>query len=457
MMKKNLNIGIIVSFLIFITSGNVFAQLNGQSSLNENTNFGKAYNQFISAPVKSYDFSPCISSFNTIAAETSSKKTKTSARFFLLLSYFCSTNFDKAYNEIKTIYTRKLYPENKTTTVLLPKVMNEYEVGHSSFQRLLINNSLIKVIMPGENVSDLVGIEKTIKIFDTQKELSLMQPTTVYKNAREKINKLEKETTTDKQKKIMDMMKKNVDMMKMPSTRNFYKMTDVLSILIEDSSFNGMRNSITKTIGLSICAQNLRQIGIAFHLYLLDHNDYFPPLTVKDRVPNGTPDQAGKGWIQLLEPYLGLKNVIVKAGGWDNGYIPLVPSLFDCPTRQHSWTMYATGEYGYNDYVSRGGPTPGWPFYKWCKFSYVPKPDIQVVVAESLYGSRLYGNHQFVAPHGHIQVDGNSSVDLQKTSTSLGNVLYADGHVEAHPFSWAISWPYGYLKGGNDPWDTMTK
>ena len=61
-----------------------------------------------------------------------------------------------------------------------------------------------------------------------------------------------------------------------------------------------------QTLQSAICANNLREIGVAITMYAADHNDCFPP---------GYDSSAGSDWHLLITPYLGKTQTTYASGG----------------------------------------------------------------------------------------------------------------------------------------------
>jgi prepilin-type N-terminal cleavage/methylation domain-containing protein/prepilin-type processing-associated H-X9-DG protein len=81
-----------------------------------------------------------------------------------------------------------------------------------------------------------------------------------------------------------------------------------------------------------VCANNLRQINLAFDLYLSSHDDTYP--CAEDVV--GKPwVWMGRGWRPLIEPYMGV-NIDANS-----------PSVLLCPVDKKSEELYDSTSYGY--------------------------------------------------------------------------------------------------------------
>jgi prepilin-type processing-associated H-X9-DG protein len=199
---------------------------------------------------------------------------------------------------------------------------------------------------------------------------------------------------------------------------------------------------VESDLDAAICAWQLRGMGVAFHLFLLDHQGHFPLGTVRA----GSPTQDELDWIGLLKPYLGFEREIKIIGSWSGkpDRLDLLPAQFLCPARQHHWTTVATrgSEYGYIDSVgspARNSKTLDGSLANCTALTYADiNPPRQILVVESTSGGRYYSPAQLAVPH-----------------EELGNVLFADGHVEAHELDWAKKMnPYAAPSPDN-PWRTL--
>jgi len=80
----------------------------------------------------------------------------------------------------------------------------------------------------------------------------------------------------------------------------------------------------------SVCINNLRQIGLAFYLYIQDNNDYFP--SASDPV-NANPTYwlwMGRGWRSFLLPYISNRRILY------------------CPSDRTSPQKWESTSYGYS-------------------------------------------------------------------------------------------------------------
>lgn len=83
-----------------------------------------------------------------------------------------------------------------------------------------------------------------------------------------------------------------------------------------------------------LCANNLRQIGMAFEMYTHEHKETYP--AAQDPVSTNPPYWLwmGRGWRRLLEPYV--------PRGKDN------PGVFWCPSDPRAESQYDSTSYAYS-------------------------------------------------------------------------------------------------------------
>lgn len=98
------------------------------------------------------------------------------------------------------------------------------------------------------------------------------------------------------------------------------------------------------------CLNNLRQWGVATHLYTLDNNDYLPP----DGTPNPGPSATNVGWYIQLPATLGLPRYHDLA--WrTNAAIEPDRSLWICPANKRRSNGRNLFHYCLNEHVNGTG------------------------------------------------------------------------------------------------------
>ncbi len=101
----------------------------------------------------------------------------------------------------------------------------------------------------------------------------------------------------------------------------------------------------------TVCMNNLKQIGLAFFMYLQDYDENFPPGTYYDRVNSSGP-LYGSTWDYLLWSYV----------GEDRQWAPQIEvKVFVCPSDRVGRTVFPT--YGRRSYAINEGSYVGYPRY----------------------------------------------------------------------------------------------
>lgn len=124
----------------------------------------------------------------------------------------------------------------------------------------------------------------------------------------------------------------------------------------------------------AVCLNNLRQWGIATHLYTLDHSDYLP----EDGVPNPTDTYHGGGWYMDLPPLAGIASY--HSMPWHtNGAIAPGQSLWICPSNRRRSNGRNLFHYCLNEKVNGTGGTG----IKRVRLTAIPAPSLTVWLFDS--------------------------------------------------------------------------
>jgi prepilin-type N-terminal cleavage/methylation domain-containing protein/prepilin-type processing-associated H-X9-DG protein len=98
------------------------------------------------------------------------------------------------------------------------------------------------------------------------------------------------------------------------------------------------------------CLNNLKQWGLATHLYATDNNDFLPP----DGTPNPAPTYTGSGWYVELPKMLGIKPYFSNEWLQVEGSRP-GGNLWVCPSNQRGAYNNRLFHYCLNQYVNDTG------------------------------------------------------------------------------------------------------
>ena len=153
-----------------------------------------------------------------------------------------------------------------------------------------------------------------------------------------------------------------------------------------------------------VCLVNLKQWGIATHLFALDNNDYLPP----DGSPNGTSKEAG--WYVDLPQIMGLEPYGTQA--WrTNPAAPLGRTIWHCPANPRRSNTNNLFHYCLNEHVNGSGSG------NQIKLGALPQPALTVW---------LFDNGKLAA----VASANNAHTNVHSQG---GNFLLLDGHAQRFP------------------------
>ena len=217
----------------------------------------------------------------------------------------------------------------------------------------------------------------------------------------------------------------------------------------------------------TVCQSRLRQWGMAFGIYAVGNNDYYPHIDGRDRCGGAEPMfTAGKadwnyGWVDVLPPLMGQK----PWREFEDYKYPGAGTIYQCPSAK----ILADGEYDYRP--SRDGffsyamnsclelDSNCWPPYhpysdpdggkndmsSFLKTTQIKQPSQVILLFDQLLDPQFgYNGNSFNRSAGkHCGAYAREfSARHRKSKGRLGgSVLFADGHVEWTSSVWNEDWP----------------
>lgn len=163
------------------------------------------------------------------------------------------------------------------------------------------------------------------------------------------------------------------------------------------------------------CLNNLRQIGIALHLYLADHQGMIPPnRSNKSYWTEETP--AGVHWQDALKHYLSPYP--------DYGTItPEMAGVFWCPADLDRRQRLAQHSYGCNTFIGGGGSL--------IRYQSEPRPSHRIYLLEATVSTRSTSmfSHKTWPFNAGSKVAPDTDVRIDFRHEGRANGLFLDGHV----------------------------
>jgi prepilin-type N-terminal cleavage/methylation domain-containing protein/prepilin-type processing-associated H-X9-DG protein len=145
------------------------------------------------------------------------------------------------------------------------------------------------------------------------------------------------------------------------------------------------------------CQSNLKQLGIAWLMYVQDYDETCPPCRTQDGVDLASPIVAY--WYQMLEPYIKNPNVLI------------------CPSLDWRYGYNRRGFALYAGYAGNDGTI--------IKLARLNAPSEKVCMADSR-------NRYYIYNDGTDPVGGTvATYGIYPNHNGTGDVLWADGHVKA--------------------------
>ena len=185
------------------------------------------------------------------------------------------------------------------------------------------------------------------------------------------------------------------------------------------------------------CENNLRQMGLAFALYLPENNDCFPTAALKTSLGPQPEDwvwwqvqKTASGSVTMRDPAHG--SVIRELGGYNSRYLRC-PADHDAPNRQILWEQNPGNEQYFYSYSLNGYDEHGMASYISMdrsvivlnRLSAIAHPAAKIMLAEEKGGPED-GPGSATINDGRWEPPG---YPLTSRHSGKANVTFADGHV----------------------------
>ena len=178
----------------------------------------------------------------------------------------------------------------------------------------------------------------------------------------------------------------------------------------------------------TVCAQNLRQLGLSVTLYASDNQDLLP-----------LPQQVSAHWPeQLRRNYIALR-LLICPSDTDTATAPVPPRLTTADLAPRSYLMNAFADY-YAGPSAEGSTPPAWnttPSYLRMKHSAFARPTETIILGEKASDSKAYDVNIFQSPTGTYLDDvaeNRHSNPAHAPKVGGANTIMADGHVRYLPW-----------------------
>jgi len=214
----------------------------------------------------------------------------------------------------------------------------------------------------------------------------------------------------------------------------------------------------------AVCQSRLRQWGLAFEVYAVSNNGFYPHIDGRDRTgklpKNPTPEEVADyyfGWVDVLPPLMGEKP-------WRDYELykrPGIETVFQCPSARLLWNArysYPPERVGFFSYVMNScleldgncwhhsddqGPSGFMPSF--LNVVLIRSPSRVILLFDQLLDPRLgYNGKKLNRSAG--QYCGSyprafSARHARPGGLLGGSILYCDYHVEWKKSVWKADWP----------------
>ena len=377
--------------------------------------FEEVYRFFLESPMKNYDYTSCRQAFRKIFDASDNLELKKETLFLICLSEFSSLQFKDAAKDTSLLseMLRKGNPDAPSTKIaaqMADWAKSGKAMDREQIEEIVAENSHFKVILPGDAKKQLMSFSEAGEIFTWLDLMSKAKDLKIYDVANSAIKAAKNREEAAGYAQIISLSEKNLAQIQSVSDKELVQIIGILAL--EGGILSGKFPALKNMAELSVCAFNMRKIGIALHLYMLEHNGEIPTpfVTLKEKNEN-------LSWVGRLFPYLGILRETDYLSGWqrDVKREKLPPySPFLCPARAHHWITSAAENSEYMMIGSRIG-----------------------IDASHFFPARiqeLRTEKQLLVYEGIFHPGG-----FEYPHAGCGNILFADGHVTAIDPTWVAA------------------
>jgi len=170
------------------------------------------------------------------------------------------------------------------------------------------------------------------------------------------------------------------------------------------------------------CINNLKQIGLAYMLYLQDWDECVPNTSTSGTVPK---------WYYSLRTYIMPDTSSLSYTDFDT-LLKTRKTVYFCPGNPKAKLGGAYVNYAMNNSLGAGGYTDGVAHPRILKLSRVPNPSEKVLICDSVYNPALYATTYFIINFKEVVPDSGWGVaHIGFPHNNRANLLHFDGHVDS--------------------------
>jgi len=276
----------------------------------KNRSFLEACDLVKLAPFRGYDYAPAAGAFEKVAREAKTKELAFAARYLRTFSLFLSRRFADAAGAARQL------TEDAKGIVEDDRLIGVAEIlwERADKGRLRTAESCIARLSSFSRFSPLskrvpkeqhLPTETVVSLIRFTRRLCAMGETVVYAQAEAKLEALKKGASqTEEQRKIISLLERALAVRQPGKPGHEYAAAGALALFRSEC---GLRESVlVHWANAASCANVLRQIGSAVHLYLLGHNGVIAP-TVR-----GSEKRNELTLLGMVMPYLGYTREITE-------------------------------------------------------------------------------------------------------------------------------------------------